>query len=198
MEAPVVEPEEIDDTEGKISAEVYTIELEGGRHKTTARARSGRENYGDTSKHLHGDAFCVPFKAEPGVGLLYLNPPYEPNKVFGREEERWRRRFSDALVPEGILVFVVPHYALASSAETLALRYEDVSCYSLSAFLGNLYRRVVVFGKKLTAPRFVADPEIFALVNIWVKDGLNCPELPDATKNIADRSTRCRCVMGTR
>ena len=182
-EAETGDEDEEENEDCEIScADIYSVEMEHGRHKML----SGRSGFSWRCKQraLHGDAFCVNFapSKDSGVGLLYLNPPYDLDKVHGRMEQRFLRRFTAALAPGGVLVFIVPYHALAASAATFATRYEDVSCYRFAGVGFNVYKQVVVFAKKLVSDRVESDGEIRDLVNLWAARGAECPELPDADK----------------
>lgn len=147
--------------------ELYACELETSRF--------------DALKHhddycVQSDAFRVSFT--PGeASCLYLNPPYDTDRQHGRLEERFLARFTDVLMPGGVLVFLVPFYALAASARTLATHYEDLRCYRFPGddFAG--FKQVVLYAKK-RAPRFVPDGGIAALVLGWSSDAFSIPDLP--------------------
>jgi DNA polymerase III delta prime subunit len=163
----------------ELPGSIYTCEMEEGRHKVLSeRPELG---YRGRSAALHGDCFCVEFSGS-GVALLYLNSPYDTDKVVGRLEEKFLRRFTEALSGGGILVFVVPYYALASSANTLATHYEDLGCYRFAGEGFSVFKQVVLFARKLEAPRQEADAEILAQVELWSRSGAECPELPEADR----------------
>lgn len=150
------------DLQDKIGPEVqlYVTELEEGR----ARALRSRWNrsFGYQAEQkwaLHGDGFHVrwnlqgSYNRSTGAGLLWLNPPYGPSPTYGRVEHQWLVRWTEALTPgTGVLVFVVPHYALQASATFLAQHYTEISCWRLppSEFKG--YKQVVVLATRAAHP----------------------------------------------
>jgi hypothetical protein len=126
-----------------------------------------------------GNAFRLRLhqRDKQGATHLFLNPPYEPNREFGRMEEKFLVRFAPALRSGGVLIFVVPFYALADSADTIGREFENVSCFR---FPGNdfaAFRQVVLLAVKrpgLTDP----DPATAAKVRAWSADSSSIPELP--------------------
>lgn len=64
------------------------------------------------NRAVNCDAFNVTWDRHCDV--LYLNPPYDHDSEYKRLEARWLERFTDALSPGGVLLFVVPYYALAA------------------------------------------------------------------------------------
>ena len=176
-EEPEAEEAEVKELQKITCAEFYAIEMEQKRFEEL------KKHFNDQSL-LHGDAFRAFWKADEddGVGLLFLNPPYDLDKVCGRLEEKFLRRFTSALAPGGVLVFLVPYYALSASAETFAKSYEDVSCYRFAGEGFNIFKQVVVFARKLPQDRIEPDAQIRDMVNLWAAHGSECPELPDADK----------------
>lgn len=110
---------------------VVTAELEDERSKVCVERT--RYRYGGRWTHHHGDAFHLELDVgdEDGATVLYLNPPYDTDADFGRLEERALVRFTDALAPGGLLLYLIPRTAIAASAETLAKRYENLRWYRL-------------------------------------------------------------------
>ncbi|HEY6324408.1 MAG TPA: DUF6094 domain-containing protein, partial [Thermoanaerobaculia bacterium] len=96
----------------------------------------------------HGDAFTFGITAAPGASVLFLNPPYDTDPEHRRLEERFLARFSEALAPGGALVFIVPHYALAASAETLASRFGSISVWRFPEEAFAAFRQVVVVAQR--------------------------------------------------
>lgn len=134
----------------------------------------------------------------PVATVLYLNPPYDLDPVHGRLEQRFLRRFTGALVDGGVLLFVVPHYALAASAETLAREYTDVRCYRFPARHFRAFRQVVLYARKCPT-RPVPDADIAAQVRAWaVRD--DAPEGPGADSTDAGTmaDADCRPTGGAR
>jgi len=93
------------------------IELEA------SRARILEERLGHKAGH-HGDAFHFGLEGEASV--LFLNPPYDTDPETRRLEHRFLMRFTAALQPGGILLFVIPGQALAASSSYLAAHYRNI------------------------------------------------------------------------
>jgi hypothetical protein len=170
---------------------LYTAEMEATRHAALKERFKGNWNW---QKHaLGGDAFRVSFSGR-GVGLLYLNPPYDHDPEHGRLEERFLRRFYRALVSGGVLAFVVPHYALAASASTLATHFRDLRCFRFAGDEFDVFKQVVVFGVRGAAVAdaddetddgddpmvFGPDARLVELVNGWASSVDGMPELPES------------------
>lgn len=137
----------------------YSCELEATRY--TILSQRGHRS-------LQGDAFRVVF-SEAAFSILYLNPPYDTDPVKGRLEERWLERFIPALAEGGILIFIVPFYALKASAETLARHFEDVECYRFPDADYEAFSQVVLYAKK--ADRLGTDEAIRERVLQWAQGG---------------------------
>jgi predicted RNA methylase len=148
-------------------ATVYTCEMERTRH-AALKARAEDRDYWDVQQALHGDAFRVDM-SEGGAHLLYLNPPYDLDPVHARLEERFLQRFTRALDRDGgLLVFVVPYYALAASADTLAREYELVGCWRFSGPEFAAYKQVVLFARRVSE-RLEPDAFVAAQVRVWAE-----------------------------
>lgn len=104
-------------------------------------------NLGDA---LRADITTTP--AEPGVSALYLNPPYDTDPRFKRLEERFLRRFTAALAPGGVLLYVIPVAALLASADTLASAYRDVAIVRFPDGEYDAFKQVVVVARKRATP----------------------------------------------
>ncbi len=156
----------------------YTIELETTRHKTL-KADIAARDYRSGGSCLQGDAFRVSFKPNPGVGLLYLNPPYDTDPVHGRLEEKFLNRFAPALAAGGVLLFLVPFYALKASAETLAKSFESISCFRFPEEEYKAYKQVVLFATKRETDLWSADPVLEAKVLGWAANADSIPEFPE-------------------
>lgn len=155
--------------------DLFACELEETRFEALHR---GSGHYRDP-KLAHCDAFRVSYRRDEklGASCLFLNPPYDTDRQHGRMEERFLARFTDVLIHGGLLVFLVPFYALAASARTLATHYEDVRCYRFPEedFAG--YKQVVLYAKR-RAPRMEPDPKIAQQVVDWSANASTIPELP--------------------
>src|SRR5688572_19561303 len=127
------------------SGTLYTCEMEATRHAAlVARVNAATKDWLSRQKAVHGDAFRLEV-ARASMSLLFLNPPYDMDPLHGRLEQRFLERFTPCLTDGGVLVFIVPHYALAASAETLALTYDNVRCYRFPKEDFRAFKQVVLF-----------------------------------------------------
>ena len=79
--------------------------------------------------------------------LLYLNPPYD--QADGKRLEltflwHWQK----ALLPSGVLVYVVPEKYLGEYEATLTAQFEDLTVYRFPDDHYGAFKQVVVFGLK--------------------------------------------------
>lgn len=153
----------------------YAVELEPARAQA-ARERLSRLSWRAGQHVLAGDAFLTP-TGGPGASLLWLNPPYDSDRAFVRLEERWLRRFLGALAVDGALVFLVPYYALAASADTLGRHVQDVTCWRFPGAYFGAFRQVALVGRRRTA---LALPDLATAARVrgWAADAESIPELP--------------------
>lgn len=167
--------------------EVYTCEMERSRHAALVARAKASGSWRAENHALHGDAFLVDVRAARGLygggaHVLYLNPPYDLDPVHARLEERFLERFTDVLRSDGLLVFVVPFYALKASAETLALHY-DVSvgggCWRFPDPDFDVYRQVVLFARKVEG-RLEPSTYVRAQVLAWSESADDMPVLGTA------------------
>jgi hypothetical protein len=100
----------------------------------------------------HGDALTFGLGANPGASVLFLNPPYDTDPELGRLEHRFLVRFTEALAPGGALLFVVPYYALAASADFLASRYVHIRVWRFPDPDFGAFRQVVLLAKRREEP----------------------------------------------
>lgn len=148
----------------------HAIELEAGRHAILARTHYRQALLGDTFRAV---------VEGPGAAVLYLNPPYDVDRDHGRLEERFLARTMTWLAVGGALVYVVPHYALAASAATLARHFEELSCFRFPAADFAAYRQVVLIARRRGALPY-PDPVVLERVHGWANDPESAPELPPA------------------
>ena len=153
--------------------QLHACELE------TSRAEAFKEARFHKQQILQADAFRVSFTKKPDLGAscLFLNPPYDTDRVFGRLEEKFLDRFTDVLTPGGLLIFLVPHYALAASARTLATHYEDVRCFRFPDEDFTSFKQVALYAKRCL-PRLALDPLIAQNAFDWARDASLLSELP--------------------
>jgi hypothetical protein len=157
-----------------IAGEIFGIELEAVRYSKLA----GRLL---PYHHFHGDAFhfAIAGAEEPGQGasLLFLNPPYDTDKLHGRLEQRFLERWTACLAPgAGVLVFVVPAHALAASAGYLARHFETVRAWRFPGKLFAAFRQVVLLARRRAAPA-PEDELVRRRVERWAADPSQLPEL---------------------
>ncbi len=155
-------------------AEVYACEMEAGRFEEMEKNAKAL-SWAYTRNLVRGDAFRTVHEGD--VSLLYLNPPYDTDRVHGRLEQKFLLRFACTLREGGALLFVVPFYALEASAETIAREFEDVKCFRFPAADFEGYKQVVFYGRK-RATLDHADEVTLARVLGWAADASTIPELP--------------------
>ncbi|ADR37703.1 hypothetical protein Ocepr_2255 (plasmid) [Oceanithermus profundus DSM 14977] len=132
----------------KVYVKAYGIELD--RHRAT-KAR------GKVEKVAVGNA--LGFEAA-GFSLLFLNPPYDDAGGGKRLEVEFLERFVDALVPQGVLVYIIPEYSLPAAAGLLLSHYEEVRALRFPEPEYRAFRQVVVLGRKRKDPVIVEDPRL--------------------------------------
>lgn len=105
-------------------------------------------------KQLTGDyAACRMPKKQPGISLLFVNPPYDHEEETGRLELKFLRDTQDWLVPGGILVYIIPQYRISNHiAKRLSTHFKDVRVYRFPDPEFAAFRQVVIFGVKRTEP----------------------------------------------
>jgi hypothetical protein len=160
------------------SARLYSCEMEASRFRALGEATQAI-SWALRQTALHGDAFNISFdKGEGGGSVLFLNPPYDFDRVHGRLEHKFLTRFSSTLMEEGVLLFVVPFYALSTSAEFLATEYQDVQCFKFPDSDFEAYKQVVLFARKRNS---LPEPDHDTVERIlgWAKDASGLPELPN-------------------
>ena len=129
---------------------------------------------------LVGDSLKA--KARGGFSLLYLNPPYD--QADGKRLEltflwHWQR----ALLPGGILVYVVPEKYLSEYAATLTAQFDNVAIYRFPDEHYDAFKQVVVFGVKKATPSYPSPlPEVagdltLACARYVVPEGKDTPQL---------------------
>ena len=152
---------------------IFACELEKTRHNTLSTVVNWK-------RAVHSDAFRLSFavKENCGASLLFLNPPYDTDRQHGRLEEKFLARFTDVLMVGGLLVYIVPFYALAASARTLATHYESIQCFRFpETDFG--FKQVALYAKK-RHERLTPDALIFQQSLDWSADPSKIPVLPEA------------------
>ncbi len=163
---------------------LYGVELEADRALALAgRVRAATPGYG-RGVALHSDAFQVTWAIGPGAEgaqLLWLNPPYDQDAIHERLEQAFLLRWTAALTPgTGLLVFIVPGYALTTSAATLAAEYDDLRCYRFPDPEFSAFRQVVLLGRRRVAPLTLpgATDRLSAQIRAWAANPTILPVLP--------------------
>lgn len=149
---------------------IHGIEMEKNRFEKLRGV-----NY---SGSTHGDAFMVDIKGAR-ADVLYLNPPYDVDHVFGRLEQRFLDRFKQVLQESATLVFVVPHYALAASVETLCSEFANLECFRFPDAEWDAYKQIVLFATKRKEEAFLRDDDAATLITKWAKDANSIPLLEE-------------------
>jgi hypothetical protein len=163
---------------GKISdsqIKLFAVEMEQSRYEAL------KSNLGwSIAKHaLEGDAFRVDMCREddqPGVSCLYLNPPYDTDRVHGRLEQKFLSRFTSAVTFGGYLVFVVPYYALSASAAFLAQEYDQIECYRFPDGDFEVFKQVVLVARR-GVTLFEPHQQLEAKIRAWATDPSGMPIL---------------------
>lgn len=170
---------------------VFACEMEATRFKALEKRRGSDHPWG-ACHFVHGDAFRLRWELEGdygstnGASLLFLNPPYDHDPEHGRLEERFLQRFAGCLADGGVLVLVVPHYALEASATTLAREFEGLSCFRFPEADFGAFRQVVLVARK-RATLMSPDERVAAQVRTWAATSEAMPELPpDARGSVAE------------
>ena len=168
---------------GKSRTKIYAVEMEANRfqalHSSLTKAVDWSAIAGGNHL-LHGDAFKVEWGelgGQRGASVLWLNPPYDRDPHFKRLEQRFLHRYTDALHAWGVLVFIIPVYALSASAETLACQYDCLQCYRFPLPEWNAYKQVVLFARRRETPLWEPDAACVARILAWEQHPESIPEL---------------------
>ncbi len=128
---------------------------------------------------LHCDAFHLEIRPEEGASLLFLNPPYDMDKVHGRLEQRFLERWTAALFPgEGVLMFLVPYYALGASAQYLSRHYQEIRAFRFPDPELEAFRQCVLLARKRSS-QVPDNPLDQKRIERWAADASTMPELPE-------------------
>jgi Uncharacterised methyltransferase family (DUF6094) len=166
----------------RLDADAWGCEMERVRYAALLNAVRQARGWNSGGRMLCADALRVGWKLGYNMGqsLLYLNPPYDTDPEHGRLEERFLERWSGALTAGGVLAFVVPHYALEASADTLARRFNPLRCYRFPGDHWEAYRQVVLVARKLSVDLAAPDRAAHARVLAWGARPEDLPDLPEA------------------
>ena len=136
------------------------------------RAQAATENLQEV---LAADLFASAVAAD-AFSLLFLNPPYDYNQEGGRAENAFLEKATPALLPNGLLLFLIPQGRLASCQDFLANWYQDLTCFSFPDPEYDRFQQVVVFGRRKAEP--FPDPAAAARIQEW--QATRPPPLPPA------------------
>lgn len=172
---------------GKSCVNIYAIELE----KT--RFLAMKERFKMASAHIaHGDAFCLPstvmmdkgYRKYFGASLLYANPPYDTHSVHGRLEQAFLERYTQFVIKNGVLVFVVPRTSLAASANHLATYFEEFSVYAFPEEEYKAFKQVVLYARRRSIPFSAPDMRVVNRLHA-IADGAEIAVLPEEGQTFA-------------
>ena len=107
--------------------------------------------------------------------LLYLNPPYDHDDDRERLEAKFLASTVKKMMPGGVLVFLLPQAWLPAVAKRLAGYYTDLECRRLPDDEYEVFKQVVVFGRRRR--KFVRDTDLEAIIREWAKAGATLPAL---------------------
>lgn len=166
----------------KSNANIFACEMEAGRAAALAK-RLRRDRRPELGVAVHSDAFRIQWEGDKHkrplrAGILYLNPPYDTDPVYGRLEERWLRHFVRILEESGgVLLFVIPITALAASADTIAKHFTGVTVLRFPDPYYEAFKQVVVIGKRRVETHR-PDPTVAGALRSYAADPDTIPLLP--------------------
>jgi hypothetical protein len=157
-----------------VGGKTYGIELDAERAAAADRL---------LDNVLEGDyaAQQMPKGSFAGISVLFLNPPYDDDDTQGgRLELAFLRDTQEWLMPEGILIYIIPQYRISPYvAKRLAIHFRDVRIYRFPDPEYDAFRQVVIFGIRRALPEH-DDPNSIRIAQ--AKTG-SIPILP----NVADQ-----------
>ena len=157
--------------------ELSVVACEMERHRADALRRR-LTHFVD--KGFHGDAFHLEFtlRDNHGVSVLYLNPPYDTDREYGRLEQRFLNRFAPTLYPgAGILFLLVPFRSLAASAIYLAEHFMELQAWRLPEPEFDAFGQVLVVARRSRCA--LKNDFLVARLRGWAKDPTSLPVLPE-------------------
>lgn len=162
---------------------LYGCELEGERAKELS---SILQVNSPLNSAIHADAFTLNWEGQYGtqplMQLTLLNPPYDTDRVYGRLEHRFLTRITKSLQRDaGIIIYVVPHYALSVSAEFLAGHYTNISCFRFPDHLFPAYKQVVLIAKRRQQVQQHINQDVTLKILQWAEDATSIPKIDAQT-----------------
>lgn len=161
----------------------YGCELERLRARALAD-RAAVTLRGALSRVAHADALRLDvgqttgWSTREGASILWGNPPYDTDSVYGRLEERFLRAWAPRVADGGALLWIVPAASLEASADTMARHFTELSCYRFPKGDYEAFKQVVVVGRAraaLTSP----DSLVRLQCQLWARDPASILELPE-------------------
>jgi len=132
----------------------YGIELDFNRFKS---AMVGDDN--QIPKYIdlgfNCDALQEIIVNRNSFDILFLNPPYDlessdntEQSIIGKKrlETRFLEKYTDSLIPDGLLIYIVPSNSIYKDFNYLTKKYELISLYAFDEFEN--FRQVVFIGRR--------------------------------------------------
>jgi hypothetical protein len=119
----------------------WPLAIELSRERAAACKKNGVRTF-------HGDSLSYTGK---GFGLLYLNPPYDDGNGE-RLERTFLKHWTPALLPSGVLVFIIPERVLEKVEDYLTSWYSHLFAFHFPEPEYQAFRQIVIFGVKREEP----------------------------------------------
>jgi hypothetical protein len=156
----------------------YGVELDSVRF---TNAMSGDVNFGKfIDVGLQCDALQEVVVNKNSFDVLFLNPPYDVESIdevtaaiIGRKrlESRFLEKYTDSLIPGGLLIYIVPSNSVFKDFSYLTKKYELVSLYAFESFSD--FRQVVFIGKRKSIDKKDIPKKLESNILSWLKDLTN-------------------------
>jgi len=101
---------------------------------------------------IQSDAFQVHLP-RPSCHGLFLNPPYDQQR-HQRTETQWLEYWNSALIPDGLLCFIIQERTIPALLEYLVSYYRDLHITTFPEPEYEAFGQVVIFGRKRRSPYF--------------------------------------------
>jgi len=153
----------------------YGVELDSVRF---TNAMSGDVGFIDVG--LQCDALQEIVVNKKSFDILFLNPPYDVENtdevtaaIVGRRrlESRFLEKYTESLIPNGLLVYIVPSNSVFKDFSYLTKKYELVSLYAFESFFD--FRQVVFIGRRKSIDKKDMPKELEGDILSWLKDLTN-------------------------
>lgn len=157
----------------RLGLDGYAIELDRQR-ATQCSSRLTHIIRSDAGQcHVQRDAFSA----------LFLNPPYDNAGHGERTEYLWLKRWTTALQPDGILIYLIPEHQYSESViEYLSTFYRDISLYRFPTKDYRAFQQTIFFGKRVRHP----NPSQLTRRHIWrMIRGGDIPTIGDSSQQYA-------------